>query len=84
MRKLIFSSIAALVGAAIVLGISLAWSAGVLEQPLFLKTGAFVVWIAALVLFLIGIGNIRDGAKQLKPAGKKAKKPTDEADNRPR
>jgi O-antigen ligase len=83
MRKLIFSSIAALVGAALVFGISIAFSAGVLEQPPFLKIGAFVVMIAALVLFLIGIGNIRDGAKQLKAARKNANEFTHEGDNRP-
>ena len=71
MRKLILSIMAALVGAAIVFGFCIAWSAGVLEQPPVLKNGAFVVMIAALVLFLIGIGNVRDGAKQWEAARKK-------------
>jgi hypothetical protein len=84
MRKLIFSSIASLVGAAIVLGISMAFSAGVLEQPPLLKNGALVILIAALVLFLIGIGNIPGGAKQLKAARKKTNEPTHEGDDGPR
>jgi len=37
--------------------------------------------IAALVLFLIGIGNIRDGVEQLKAARKKDNEPTQEGDN---
>jgi hypothetical protein len=81
MRKLILGSIAALVGAAIVFGYCIAWSAAVLEQPPVLKNGALVVMIAALVLFLIGIGNIREGVEQSKAARKKDNEPTQEGDN---